>query len=257
MLEDKLKEYINKYHSDISVCINVYGSKKKIYINEDKKYRAASTLNIIIASLLFREVERGLISLNEKVKISENEKYLNKETLNMIYNNEYITVVEILKLMIASTDDSITNIVIDLLGFYNINDFISTLRLKNTVLNRKMMDIGAAKKGEENYTTAFDLVYILNKLHHNELISEKASKTIKSIMLKQNDKAMELLLDKDVQVMHKTGTLKNLKHDYGLIYDNDLKYALCVLTDNNEDDNVGTDIIKSISKIVYDYLKEK
>jgi beta-lactamase class A len=56
--------------------------------------------------------------------------------------------------MIAVSDNAATNVLIDRVGRDNVNTMLRNLGLSKTMLRRKMMDIAAARRGEENVATA-------------------------------------------------------------------------------------------------------
>ncbi|WP_255222755.1 serine hydrolase, partial [Shouchella clausii] len=67
-------------------------------------------------------------------------------------------------LMIIVSDNTATNLIIELLGIEKINQLFKDLGFNNTSLNRKMMDFEALKNGIDNTTTARDMVYGIKAL---------------------------------------------------------------------------------------------
>lgn len=85
--------------------------------------------------------------------------------------NEYrgFTLEKLLELMITKSDNTATNIIIDMIGVEAVNRYLVMNGYKDTQLKRKMMDMTAIREGCENYTSASDLgtflfVYITQKL---------------------------------------------------------------------------------------------
>lgn len=78
-------------------------------------------------------------------------------------------------------------------------------------------------------------------------------------MTQTTDKSkLAAALPNNVAIAHKIGVNENnsqLKfyHDCGIIYLTKRPYALCVMTQENNEDT-ASNIIKTISKFVYDYM---
>ena len=59
--------------------------------------------------------------------------------------------------MIVESDNTCTNMLIDLLGFDAVNEEIQRQGMEHTQLRRKMMDFEAARQGKENVTSPGDM----------------------------------------------------------------------------------------------------
>ena len=93
----------------------------------------------------------------------------------------------LLRLMITESDNTATNIVIDLLGMESINDYIRRGGYADTVLQRKMMDMDAVFAGRENYTSAPDLGHFFQKLYHHTCVSRALDKHMLAYLKEQSD----------------------------------------------------------------------
>src|SRR5207302_3897033 len=64
-----------------------------------------------------------------------------------------VTLSDLATMMVAVSDNSATNVLIDRVGMQNVNAMLDSLGLSHTRLRRKMMDLEAAKQGRENIST--------------------------------------------------------------------------------------------------------
>ena len=137
--------------------------------------------------------------------------------------------------MIILSDNYATNILIDKLGIDNINKTIKEIGLKNTVLNRKMFDSDKAALGLENYISAGDIAYLLEKMYNKELIDEKSSEEMINILKNQrlNSKVPFFLqsIKPKVNIAHKTGEDTNITHDVGIVFDKE-PFIVCFCGNN-------------------------
>ena len=64
-----------------------------------------------------------------------------------------LTLRDLATMMVAVSDNSATNVLIDRVGMDNVNALMTSLGLQHTLLRRKMMDLKAAGEGRENVST--------------------------------------------------------------------------------------------------------
>ncbi|SCL81971.1 serine hydrolase [Sporanaerobacter sp. PP17-6a] len=253
MLENKIREFIKNQKGNVAVAIKDLKTGKEIKINENLVFPSASTIKLSIMSELFNRVNAGSLNLNDKVELTENMKTGGDGILKELELGHKFTLKEIMTLMIIISDNMATNILIDLLGMDNINKRIKDMGLKNTRLQRKMMDSQAAKEGRENLTTANDLCLILELIYRGENINEECSRMMLDILKRQQVRGrLDLYLPEDVIIAHKTGDLDCLEHDVGIVYLPHREYIICVLTNETETNKDGREIIGKVSKMVYD-----
>lgn len=106
-------------------------------------------------------------------------------------------------------------------------------------------------------TTASDIALFYRKLYKKQLISPQVSDQLITLLEKAqiNDRIPAYLPD-DIQIIHKTGELPQIRHDAGIVYLPDQKYDyLIVLMSRDvvyEDQAVET--LATLSKKVYDYF---
>ena len=77
--------------------------------------------------------------------------------LESMHPETELTLAELDLLMLAVSDNAATNAVIDAVGMDAVNDLAAALGLEHTRLRRRMMDVAAAERGEDNTTCAADM----------------------------------------------------------------------------------------------------
>jgi len=255
MLEDKIRDYIKTQKGNIAVVVKDLRTNNEIRINENLVFPSASTIKILIMSELFNRVNQGMLDFYQTVETKE---YMQTGGDGILKELEYghkFTLKELTTLMIIVSDNMATNILIDLLGMDNINSTIQRLGLKNTKLQRKMMDSQAAREGRENYITASDLANVLELVYRGKNINRKCSDIMLDVLKRQQVRGrLDLYLPEDTVIAHKTGDLDNLEHAAGIVYLKEKEYVVCVLTNETETNKDGREIIGKISKLVYDEM---
>ena len=172
--------------------------------------------------------------------------------LSSYSNNSEISMKKLIYLMMTESDNTATNILIDILDMNNINTTINKLLCKNSALNRKMMDFDSIKKGINNYTSALDLAIALERLYTNTCINKKYDTLILNIMKdRTNNSKIPSKLPSHIEISHKTGELDYIENDAGIIFTPYGDYILIILTEGYNN-SVEIQAISEISKIIYD-----
>lgn len=204
---------------------------------------------------IISKAHKNKINLNTSIKIDKAFIVQGDGIIKDLENIQNLTILELLTFMIIYSDNTATNILIDLIGFDCINENAKILNLKNTSLNRKMMDFEKINNGIDNFTSASDLAIILEYIYY---YSDNYFRNL-MIDILQNQKikgGLDLELPKDVIIGHKTGDLDYLEHDVGIVFLENSNYIICVLTKNiiNPD---AQKLIGEISKITFDFFNKK
>ena len=254
------KKEIEKIISQVkgSVCINFYDLVKNtgFSIDGNKKVLSASMIKLLILAELVKKVSENKFSLSDAITVTEAMKTGGDGVLKELNSGHHFTLKELTTLMIIVSDNQATNILIDFLGMENINQLGKELRLKETFLGRKMMDIEARKKGYDNYTCADDISLLLKLIYQEKLINKEASQLMLDILLRQQQgERLQRYLLSDIKIAHKCGDLDNLENDGGIIWLGNKAYILVILT-NGMPNLQCKQTIGKISKFVYDKMEE-
>lgn len=255
MIKEIILKEINLVEEKISIVIKDLTRDQWILKHDENRvFPSASIIKILIMVEAFNQVEKGEYLLDQKIKIKETDR-VEYSLITELRLEEY-SFIDLITLMIILSDNTATNVLINLLGFEQINQMAKELNLKDTVLKRKMMDFDAAKEGKENLTSPIDMATLMEKIYNKSIISPKNCEIMIEILSKQRhrDKLPRYILD-EVEIAHKTGELSGLNHDIGIFYLDSIDYLIGIFTTDGRNDLDGKRTIGRISKLVYDYLK--
>jgi len=185
MLENKIKEQIKDLDGICSIIIHELKTDEKIFINEDKVLPSASIIKYWILWKLYSKAYQGKVDLNLEIPLKEEDKVGGFGVIQHLHPNLNLNLRDYATLMMIQSDNTATNVLIDYLGMDAINDEIKALNMKDTSLQRKMMDGKAKEKGFDNFTSAKDTYKILMEIIDGETISEKYRDEMLDIMLCQ------------------------------------------------------------------------
>ncbi|MFO8052589.1 MAG: serine hydrolase [Candidatus Omnitrophota bacterium] len=255
-LEKQINHYRSNFSGKPSLIIYKPGLFKFEFThNPNEKIAAASLIKLPILAVSLKAVDEGRIGFDQKVTITLEDITGGSGVFKRIDMPFSLTFKELLSFMVIISDNSATNKVIDLLGRDYINKSFLSFGLKDTTLERKMMDFVSRKKGFENYTSSRDVAKILKKIYYNQLINRQFSQFARNLLSRQqyNDRIARFL-PKDVEVAHKTGLEKGILHDAGIVYGKKNDFIVCVLIKNVKSYKKAKEFIAKVSRMSYNFL---
>src|SRR5260370_18404748 len=84
-----------------------------------------------------------------------------------------VTLRDLATMMVAVSDNSATNVLIDRVGMDKVIAMLDSLNLPHTRLRRKMMDLEAAKQGRENISTPREMMPLLGDLYQCKFLHKE------------------------------------------------------------------------------------
>jgi beta-lactamase class A len=178
-------------------------------------------------------------------------------TVNMSIENLAI-------LMINLSDNTATNLCIDLANMEEINQMLEDYEFKNMRLNRKMQDYDAINSGKENLSSVKEMNFIMEMLDSSSAITPEVSNKTLEILALNKSTPISQLLPEHIKIAGKTGGMPGVRCETAIIYLNNTKYALTVMTSlsntekSSSKDNVlelnGTELISKISYEVFNFF---
>jgi beta-lactamase class A len=121
-----------------------------------------------------------------------------------------------------------------------------------------MMDFKARREGEENYTTAKDMAYLLEALYRNKFLNPEVSQKCLGILGQQkiNDRIPRKLPRDGTFIAHKTGLERHICHDVGIVYTDKGNFLICVLVKHQDRfAKASKRLISDIALLTYNYYR--
>lgn len=237
--------------------------------NADTYFHAASTMKLAVLLGVFREVERGELSLDAQVHIRNRfTSIVNQEPFMLdlardadpdVYGHlgKTLSVHELAYWMIIKSSNLATNLLVDVIGITTIQLALDELEIDGIKILRGVEDSAAFNAGLNNEVTANGLLKILRLIAEEKAYSQHASEQMLKILLDQQYRSgIPAGLPKAARVAHKTGNISTVHHDAGIIYlEGRHPYVLVVLTQFPAEAGRGT-AVADISRDIYNTLAE-
>ena len=178
-----------------------------------------------------------------------------------------LTLRDAVNLMMVVSDNTATNLVLDVLTTDAVNARMEQLGLKQTKLLRKVGSGGTSKAGLDpelkpfglGVTTPREMVMIVEKLERGEVVSKEASKEMIALMKReQSHDGIGRTLN-GVDMATKSGALDRLRSNVGIIYSKRGRIAMAITCDDMAeidwtDDNAAYLMMSRLSLILIDGL---
>jgi len=185
-----------------------------IFTSTSKRFRSASMIKVFILATAMEIVKDGNLSLDQPMTIDAYNKVGGAGILAGYATGTQLPMREVLRDMIIHSDNTATNMMIDLLGMDTINDYIKEKGYSDTILQRKMMDFN----GRENYTSAKDLGTFFMNLYNLQVVNSTYDQLMLEIFKDQHDTECLNTACPDKVIAHKTGALAGNFSDGGIIF---------------------------------------
>lgn len=257
MLDRDIIESFQNDKGNVSIVLKDLKNDELMFqIDSHRVVASASTIKILIMIEALRRIMEQKLSFDEVVQV-KNEDKVDFSIITEL-DVRYYSIKDLITLMIITSDNTATNLLIDILGYENINGMANDLKLEGTMLRRKMMDFEAAKQGRQNVTTAWDMAVMMVALYKGTILDKSMCQIALDILKRQQHKdLLTRYIADDIVVANKTGDLKNLNHDIGIFYHPYTDYLLGVFVTDAESNVGAKHIIGKVSKTVYEYFTNK
>lgn len=267
-LKEQIKAEFAKQKGNFALAFKNLQTGEEILINEKVNFHAASTMKTPVLIEAYKQAAAGKFKITDPILVKNQFKSIvdgspyslnaGDDSDSVLYTKvgSKLPICELLYLMIIKSSNLATNIIIDLVGAQNANKTMREIGAKDIQVLRGVEDSKAFQKGMNNTTTAYDQMLIFNQIAKGTMIDKKSSDAMINILIDQafNDK-IPAQLPKDVRVAHKTGWIKGINHDAGIVYLPDgRKYVLILLSKELVDDKAGVSAMANVSKMIYDYF---
>jgi beta-lactamase class A len=208
---------VRGFHGEMGLYAKNLGTGETIAVNADQRFPTASLIKVAVMAEIYRQIEAGKLRLDTAVTLRDADKAGDETVpLNMLHDGTVLTISDLLKFMIAYSDNTATNLLIARVGTKSVNALLDSLGLKKTRLYRPTFRDGRADvlpEEEKEYglgsTTPREAATLMELIAQGKVVSRKACDQMIALLATQQDRAMiprSLPFDTDdILVANKTG----------------------------------------------------
>lgn len=271
-LQKDIETILKDKNASVGVSIYDFSTKQSFGINQDKYFPMQSVFKLHIALAVLDLVDRGQLSLSQKIYISKER--MQPEWYSPLRNkypqgNVELTLAEVLKPTVSESDNVGCEVLLDLIGGPKmVDDYLKKIGMKDVQVKHNETVMQASWEPQfDNYSSPNSAVELLKALRNEKILSSKSRLFIQKLLLETSTGPNRLkgLLPKGIVVAHKTGTSGTNKQTGEIAAVNDIgivtlksgkQFGIAVFVSNSKE-NIGTNerIIAEIAKASYDYFK--
>jgi beta-lactamase class A len=291
-LLDVIKEAALDFDGVFGVSVKNLGTGEKAELNGDNLFPTASTFKIPVIVEFFRQLEAGVLSLEDKYVLTERDKVPGSGILKELSEGMEVTYRDLLSLMMIVSDNTATDVMLSKVGFDNINSMLDKFGLRKTRVVKYCRDIlfdlidlnhiqsdertidlfrevaqGAEYKGswslgvrDNDVTTPKEMTQLLELIFVGQAASRSSCDSILEIMEKCQTgqyRIPKYLPSSKVKLLRKTGSLPGIRNDVGIIkLSSEEHYVLSCFSMGASDVYNAEETIAQVSRNVFDYFSE-
>src|SRR5436309_6807676 len=262
-LETRVEEIATRLDGVMGVAILDLTDGRILLRNADRVFPAASSIKIAILLELYRQDQEARAGAKGKGKLDDSYTFDPKDLVEdsqimagLTPGVTRVTNRDLAQFMVAVSDNAATNILIDRVGRDNVNATLRGLGLTKTMLRRKMMDIGAARRGDENIATPQEMAQLLELIQQGKALNkELTDERIKRLMTWKKDSYLSYELPAGVELADKPGTLDGVRNDSGIVFAPNRPFAISVMTAYDRDEKAAERAISEVALEAYRYFE--
>ncbi len=242
----------------LGIYARTLGPQAAISLRADETFPTASISKLVVLLTLYRRAEREPALLDRIVVLRRSDFVPGSEVLDGYAIGSSITVRRLAAAMIEQSDNSASNVLIDLLGFATLQRTIAAVGMRHTRLVRHFADLRAIARHNENVTTPRDmgtLVYAIERGAHEGIttVATPAScRAMIELMLRGDGRdKIAMGLPRARTLANKVGEMDNVRNDVGVVDPRgEAPYVLAVLAKELDDFSLGNLAIRRVAAAV-------
>lgn len=247
-LQSQIEPLIAAHDGSVAVAIKHLQTGAQYYYRADEVMPTASLIKLPVMVAAYRSADAGALELDSRIQLKEEDRVPGSGILSTHFSaGTTLPMRDAIRLMIAYSDNTATNLVVNGLGLATTNSVMNELGLMETKLHSLVYrrDTSILPERSEQYglgsTTAAETMRLLEMLHRGELANSEGTTAMISHLTHCDDTSKLCRYLPNVKFAHKTGAVNGVRCDAGWMETPAGRIALCVLTSQNKDQSWGPD----------------
>lgn len=220
-----------------------------VALGAEDVHPGASIAKVGLLIEVVRQVATGTLRLDDEVTVDvqddENAR-LGSGVLIHLHRGLCVTIGDLCELAINLSDNVASNLLIERVGLAAVNATLAAAGLRSTRLNHRFEDFVALRAPEQNPVTAGELASLFARLYRRELPGSDLA--LGYLRRCSAGTRLPLYLPDAARIYHKTGTLRGIVHDGGIVEGQDGAYVLVCLSSQGENNIVATQAIAQMAR---------
>lgn len=270
-LESRLRPLIDAHKGVVAVVVKNLDTGESFAFRPDEPMPTASLIKLPVMVEAYRQAAEGKVDLKDMVTLRDADKVPGSGILtNHFSDGATFPLRDAIRLMIAYSDNTATNLVLDRIGIGSTGETMERLGYPHSKIYAKVfrasttsIDKDKSKEFGLGSTTAAEMARLCEAIQQKEVVSPEACEAMLGHLAANNDThKFHRFLPAGAKVAYKDGSVNASRTAAGLLTTDAGPVALCVLTDKNEDqswtdDNAGDRLCAEVARAVYDHFRRE
>ena len=266
-LEAQLKPLIERHEGTVAVAVKHLGTGESYGYRDSDPIPTASLIKVAVMVEAYRQADAAKIDLSGATELQKDDKVPGSGILTQHFSEGLqLSLRDAIRLMIAYSDNTATNLVLDRIGLPATAAAMEELGLPNTKIHAKVFraDTSIAPERSRRFglgsTTAGEMIRLLEMIHVGKAASPSACEEMLAHLRACEDRtSLPRFLPHGTKIAFKTGAVTAARTAAGIVESPRGPIAVCVLTSENKDqrwsdENAGKVLCARIAKAVYDHF---
>lgn len=269
-LDNQVKPIVASFKGKVSLFAKNLDTGETYALNPDERVRTASTIKIAVMIEAFARVNEGKAKWTDEVVLTKEKKVSGSGILTELSDGLKLTLRDAVNLMMILSDNTATNLVLDVLTTDAVNARMESLGFKQIKINRKVGSGGESTAGKDPENKKFglgvatprEMVLIMEKLERGEIINPTVSKEMLELMKREQGRNALGRSLWSVPMASKYGALDRLRSAVGILYMKNGKVAMAISCDDMPEtmwsvDNPAYLLMSKLSEVLAEGLTKK
>ncbi len=266
-LEDQIQAEVANFKGKVSIFAKNLDSGKTFAFKADERVRTASTIKVAVMVEAFARVAEGKVSWSDKLVLTREKKLSGSGVLKEMTDGLQLTLRDAVTLMMIVSDNTATNLVLEVLTTDAVNARMESLGLKNIKILRKVGSGGESSAGKDpenkrfglGFATVREMVTLMEKLDKGQVVSAEASKEMIELMKREQGRNSIGRSLPAMSLASKYGALDHLRSAVGVVYADKARIAIAISCDEMPEvkwsvDNPAYLFISRVSELLVEGL---
>jgi beta-lactamase class A len=223
---------------------------RTLEIRPQERFPQASSIKLAVLYELYRQAEEGSLRLDE-VTQPPLPRVGGDGVLQRLGGQVRLTWRDLAVLMMGWSDNEAANRLIDRVGRDAVNRRLDGLGLPETRLRRRMMDLEAARRGEENVSTPAEMRRLMEAIRGGTGLGPDRARDLLAVAAVPRTSPFRAPLPEDLQVAFKSGELEGVRCVTALVEVPGRPYVATIMTTYLRRDADGEVAIREISAALF------
>jgi beta-lactamase class A len=266
-LDDQVKNLVTSFKGKVNLFAKNLDTGETYALNPDERVRTASTIKIAVMIEAFARVAEGKAKWTDEVVLTKEKKVSGSGILGELSDGLRLTLRDAVNLMMILSDNTATNLVLDVLTTDAVNARMESLGFKQIKIMRKVGSGGESMAGKDpenkkfglGFATPREMVLVMEKLERGEIISPAVSKEMIDLMKREQGRNAIGRSLWNVPMASKYGALDRLRSAVAILYTKKGKIAMAISCDDMPEtmwsvDNPAYLLMSRVSEVLADGL---